>query len=162
MKSAAKPSATKERMPIKMIKVLRILVVFLFVFALAGGCKTPSKTPSTGIQIVGSWRVLSMRFPDHPAGQAVQKQSDAILPSLRYEFGADSSYTIFTEKRPDGVPGRWRNGPDPGSFIVQSGVEVANLLRCSNDSTSCSDCIRCYTYNPEIGTINLEIQRIKP
>lgn len=102
-----------------------------------------------------------MQFPDHPAGQAVQKQSDAILPSLRYVFGEDSSYTVITEKRPDGVPGKWRLGPDPNSFIIQSGNEGANLLRCSTDSTTCADCIRCFTYNPEIGTITLEIQRIK-
>ena len=152
-------NATKR---IEMTKPLHIVWGFLFVFALAGGCKTASQTPSTGIQIVGSWKVLSMKFPDHPAGQAVQKQSDAILPSLRYVFGADSSYTIITEKRPDGVPGRWRNGPDPDSYIVQSGTEVANLIRCSTDSTTCTDCIRCFTYNPEIGTITFEIQRIKP
>lgn len=162
MKSAAKPSAMNETMRRKMINPRYFLGMLLFVFALTGGCKTASQTPSTGIQIVGSWKVLSMKFPDHPAGQAVQKQSDAILPSLRYVFGADSSYTIITEKRPDGVPGRWRNGPDPDSFIVQSGDEVANLLRCSSDSTSCPDCIRCTTYNPEIGAITFEIQRIKP
>lgn len=126
-------------------------------FALTGGC---GHTPKH-IQLVGKWEVTSMEFPDNPAGQAVQKETEFNRKNLIYEFNDDRTYFIYSEKLPDGVEGEWMPGHEDNAFFFRVGTEIAALVRCEREQDACRNCIKCVNYNPEMGNVTLHLKPLK-
>ncbi len=135
-----------------------LLIAFSLVLmgALPGGCANQSPN----INLVGDWEVTSIDFPDNPAGQAVQKETEHSRQNLRYSFRSDSSYVITSEKLGTPVEGDWRHGEEMNTFFWRTGREIAIFMRCERATEVCKNCITCAFYNPELGDVTLHMKSV--
>lgn len=129
----------------------------LFISALTGGCANQSPH----INLVGDWEVTAIKFPDNPAGQAVEKETEKSRSNLRYSFKNDSSYVITSDKLDTPVEGDWRAGDEMNTFFWRTGREIAVFMRCERQPEVCKKCISCAFYNPEIGQVTLQMKSVK-
>lgn len=140
-----------------MKNLLIIGLALLFFGALTGGCANQSPH----INLVGDWEVVAIDFPDNPAGQAVEKETEKSRSNLRYSFKNDSSYVITSDKLETPVEGDWRTGDEMNTFFWRTGREIAILMRCERQLNVCKKCITCAFYNPELGEVTLHMKSVR-
>lgn len=141
-----------NNMPENMNKFLS--PIFVFAVFLLVSCASRREADI----LIGKWDVVSMTFPETTVGQAQQQLIDPIIPNLQYEFLADSTYLIYSDRLAQPTIGKWYRD-EKMRVITKTNNGVVIALDCT---TSDPNHYTCTNYNPEIGIITLELTRINP
>lgn len=149
MKSDARLNA-KNYMQVKMSKQIIFAATVLFLLSCASRRQADV--------IIGHWDVTAMNFPETTVGMAQQKQIDPIIPSLNYEFKTDSTYYIMSDRLSKPTAGTWSRSDDQ-TLILKTNNGIVTEFKCDESNR---DALHCSFYNPEIGTITIDLTRLDP